>query len=228
MNATMIATESQRKYAQLPRGFRWFSEHCVLRQIDEADAARIWQAATHPAFVHCWTTRLPRSHGDVVDFVRRSQSDWLRGIGYTMAVVRKQTQDFVGWIELRAHAGERGAWLLDWFVHPRYLADEVARDVLAAAADLMFLALHTERLYANCPPKHALFEQLLDDAGFSELIPAGSLDHTTGQPRLHSLFSLTRSDWSAAASKAEPMPALSRSFSSTWTAGTLNHELALI
>lgn len=228
MNEPSFTTESQRRYAQLPRGFRWFSDHCVLRQIDDADADRIWKAVMHPSFAQCWSARVPQSLEEVARFVRAAQADWLRGTGYTMAVIRKQTQDFVGWVELRAHASERGAWTLDWFIHPKFVAADAARDLLAAVADLMFSALATERLYANCPPRHPLFHGLLEGAGFQELVPAGSLDHTTARPRAQSLFNLGRADWCALRAGSAPLPAASRSFSSTWAASTLRHELALV
>ena len=228
MNEPRIAIESQRKYAQLPRGFRWFSDHCVLRQIDDADAMRIWQAVMHPSLAHCWTAQVPQSHQEVARFVRNAQVDWLRGTCYTMAVLRKQTQDFVGWVELRAHEAERGAFTLDWFIHPKFVAAAVARGILAAVADLMFSALYTERLYANCAPRHALLRDLLEQAGFIELVPAGSLDQTTARPRAQSLFNLGRSDWTALHGEAAPLPATARTFASTWVASTLRHELALV
>jgi RimJ/RimL family protein N-acetyltransferase len=227
MSETKIDNRTQRKYAQLPRGFRWFTEHCVLRTLDESDIARIWKAVMHPAFAHCWTANVPQSHAEVAEFVRAAQADWLRGTCYTMAAMRKQTHDFVGWVELRAHATERGVWTLDWFIHPKFVAAEVARDVLAAVADLMFSALDTQHLYANCPPKHALFEHLLNEAGFIELVPAGSLDVHTAKPRPQSLFHIGSRDWSAMHG-AIAKPLAQRAFSSTWVANTLRHELALI
>jgi RimJ/RimL family protein N-acetyltransferase len=227
MNATHISTPSTRKYAQLPRGFRWFSEHCVLRQLDDSDITRIWKAVMHPAFAQCWTTHVPQSHADVSEFVRAAQADWQRGTRYTMAVVRKLTHDFVGWIELRTAGTERGAWTLDWFIHPKFVAADVTRDVLAAVADLMFSALDTRRLYANCAPRHALFGHLLNEAGFIELVPAGSLDHHTAQPRRQSLFHLDRVDWLAmrrTVGYVDGDPAECAS----WITTSLRHELTLI
>ncbi len=189
-----IDRSQPRRYAKLPRFFRWFSEHCVLRQLDAADIERAWNSVTHPAFGRCWTSTVPRSEADVAALVAAAQADWMRGARYVMAVNRKQTQDFIGWIELRATAA-RGVWTVDWFIHPRFIADDLAREAVSAAADLMFSALDVLSLYANCPRQHVHFERLLNDAGFIELVPAGSLDHTTGRPRSQSLFELRRADW---------------------------------
>lgn len=186
--------ESQRRYAQLPRLFRWFTDHCVLRQIDSADVPRIWRAVLHPAFERCWTVAVPRSEAEVATMVQQAQTDWQRGTRYTMAVLRKQTHDFVGWIEVRA-GGIRGAWMLDWFFHPSFVADPIAREALSAAAELMFGALDAQTLYANCPRGHVHFEALLNDSGFIQLVPAGSADPATGRPRPQSLFELGRRDW---------------------------------
>ncbi len=183
-----------RRSAQLPRYFRWFSEHCVLRQLDESDVARIWKAVTHPAFANCWTIAIPASEGEVGAFVQKAQADWQRGTRYTMAVSRKQTQELIGWVELRA-SDRRGAWVLGWFIHPKFLTDELAQEAISAAADLMFNALEAAILFANCSRRQPHFEQMLNNAGFIELVPAGSLDHLTGRPRALSLFELGRADW---------------------------------
>ena len=227
MNQAHSQAPSQRKHAQLPRGFRWFSDHCVLRQLDDSDVARIWKAVMHPAFSQCWTTEVPQSHTEVAEFVRVAQADWLRGTRYTMAVVRKLTHDFVGWVELRAANAERGAWTLDWFIHPKFVAADVARDVLAAVADLMFSALDTRRLYANCAPKHALFGHFLGEAGFIELVPAGSLDHQTARPRKQTLFHLDRADWLTAHRATGALTDEPAEYS-TWITTSLSQELTLI
>jgi RimJ/RimL family protein N-acetyltransferase len=200
-----IARGQSRRYTQLPRYFRWFSDSCVLRQLDESDVARIWSAVLHPAFERCWTVTIPRSEAEVAQLVKGAQADWQRGARYAMALVRKQTHDFVGWIELRT-SRERGAWLLDWFIHPKFIADAIAREALTAAADLMYSALDAQRLLANCPRGHTNFERLLNEAGFIELVPAGSLDHATGRPRAHALYELGRRDWLAMCRERELAP----------------------
>jgi RimJ/RimL family protein N-acetyltransferase len=214
-----------RRYTQLPRFFRWFSNHCVLRQLDGSDIARITRAMDHPDFARCWSGTAPRTEDDVVSFVTSAQGEWLRGSRYVMAVLRKQSHDFVGWVELRAI--EKGAWMLRWFVRPDFVQRDVAKDVLAAAADLMFSALDAQKLYANCPPGHIVFEHLLNSANFIELVPAGSLDHVTGQPRRHSLYELGASDWnSLAASQHRPAGAVPAAVA--WTARSARPELALV
>jgi hypothetical protein len=62
-----------RRYTQLPRYFRWFSDHCVLRQLDESDVARIAEAVSHPAFDRCGTAAGPRSDAEIARFVRGTQ-----------------------------------------------------------------------------------------------------------------------------------------------------------
>jgi RimJ/RimL family protein N-acetyltransferase len=214
-----------RRYTQLPRFFRWFSNHCVLRQLDDADIARITRAMAHPDFARCWSGNPPRSEDDVVEFVTAAQVEWLRGTRYVMAVVRKQSHDFVGWVELRAI--EKGAWMLRWFIQPEFVQRDVAKDVLAAAADLMFTALAAQKLYANCPPGHLLFEHLLNSASFIELVPAGSLDHVTGKPRRQSLYELGLHDWkSLTASQHRPAGAVPAAVA--WTAKSARPELALV
>lgn len=199
------ARAQTRRYTQLPRYFRWFSDHCVLRQLDDSDVARILDAVAHPAFARCGTMAAPRSETEVAQFVRSAQADWQRGARYAMALVRKQTHEFVGWIELCATA-ERGAWMLDWFVHPRFADSGVASEALTAAADLMFSALDAQRLLAHCPRGHAGCERLLNDAGFIELAPAGSVDRGTGRPRPHALHELGRRDWLAMCREREALP----------------------
>lgn len=229
MNNGLVRTETHpsaaRRYAQLPRFFRWFSDRCVLRQLDESDAVRITRAMSHPDFERCWSGMPPRSEAEVGNFVRGAQSDWMRGTRYLMAVVRKQSHDFLGWVELRAV--EKGAWMLRWFIHPEFAERDLAREMLLAAADLMFSALDADKLYANCPHGHRLSECLLNDASFIELVPAGSLDALTGEPRRQSLYELGRLDWQALAGQrarettaATPAPA--------WARGAMRAELALV
>lgn len=182
-----------RRYSQLPRFFRWFSHNCVLRQLDDSDIARIAQALPHPDFSRCWGGAAPQTEGEIVEFVRAAHTEWLRGTRYVMAVMRKQSQDFVGWVELRAI--EKGAWLVRWFVQPDFAARDLAKEMLLATADLMFTALDAQKLYANCPRGHTLFERQLNGASFIELVPAGSLDAATGQPRRQSLYELGVHDW---------------------------------
>lgn len=214
-----------RRYAQLPRFFRWFSEHCVFRQLDDSDASRIWKAVLHPSFSRCWTGDLPRSADDVAEFVRGAQSDWLRGTRYVMTVLRKQTHDFVGWVELRA-TERKGTWLLDWFIHPDFVAGPMAQELLTGAADLMFSALEAQALFANCSSGYAHFERLLSAAGFVELVPAGSLDHRTGKPRRHALFQLGRCDWLAA--HREQPGASTAPVGPSWAQAGKRVELALV
>jgi hypothetical protein len=182
-----------RRTTPLPRLFRWFTEHCVMRQIDIDDVPRIKSAVMHPAYQQCWTVAIPHSAEEITKMVGTAQLEWRRGSAYRMAVLRKQSQDFIGWVEARATEGP-GAWLLDWFIHPRYLFDPLAPEALAGATDLMFTALQAETLYANCPAGAAHFEKLLNDAGFIELVPAGSLD-LSGRPRRQALFELGHTDW---------------------------------
>lgn len=184
-----------RKPAQLPRYFRWFTDHCVLRQIDASDVTRIWTAVLHPAYQKCWTVAIPKSAAEVAALVHGANTDWQQGTRYTMAVLRKQTQEFVGWVEARATSG-RDAWLLDWFIHPRFLTEPLAQEALSGAADLMFRALDARTLYANCPARQGHFEKLLNDAGFIELVPAGSLD-VNGRPRSQALYELGQRDWAS-------------------------------
>jgi RimJ/RimL family protein N-acetyltransferase len=191
-----IAASAPRRYTQLPRYFRWFSDRCVLRQIDDSDVARVWSAVAHPAFERCWTVGIPRSEDDVAAFVRTAQLDWQRGTRYAMAVLRKQTHDFVGWVELRT-TSQVGAWTLDWFIHPRFIADPVAGEALSAAAELMFSTLDVRKLYARCLPGLAHFERLLNDVGFIEVAAAGSIDAKSGRQRTHAVHELGRADWMA-------------------------------
>jgi RimJ/RimL family protein N-acetyltransferase len=173
---------------------------------------------------------VPRSADDVAEFVRKAQADWLRGARYVMAVMRKQTHDFVGWVELRA-TERKGAWLLDWFIHPDFVADALAKEALAGAADLMFSALQAQTLYANCATGHGHFQQLLRGAGFVELVPAGSLDHATGKPRRHALYELGRGDWLALcrqADEAQVRAGQSPATLPSWAAAGTRKELALI
>jgi RimJ/RimL family protein N-acetyltransferase len=189
-----VVSQGVRKPTLLPRFFRWFSERCVLRQLDTADVPRIWKAVLHPAYARCWSRRSPRSEGDVADLVQAAQADWQRGTRYAMAIERKQSHEFVGLIEAGAGSA-RGHWHLTWFFHPVFANDGLALESLSASVDLLFGTLDAQALYADCPRQHPLFEQVLNDAGFIELVPAGSLDHTTGRPRAQSLYELRRNDW---------------------------------
>jgi len=214
-----------RRYTQLPRFFRWFSNQCVLRQLDDSDIARITRAMAHPEFVRCWAGAAPQTETEVIDFARAAQSEWLRGTRYLMAVMRKQSHDFVGWVELRSI--EKGAWMVRWFVHPDFAGRDLAREMLAAAADLMFSALDAQKLYANCPRGHALFERMLNGASFIELVPAGSLDHVTGQPRRQSLYELGVADWkSLDGSRPQTEGAVSAAVA--WMSKGPRAELALV
>ncbi len=71
------------KPTQLPRFFRWFTEHCVLRQIDASDVARVWTAVVHPAYESCWTVAIPKSAAEVAAMVNGANADWQRGTRYT-------------------------------------------------------------------------------------------------------------------------------------------------
>jgi hypothetical protein len=201
MNSPTSATATPlRKGANLPRVLRWFSSQCVLRQVDAADVPRIWQAILQPAVERCWATALPNSEAEVATFVRDAQADWARGTRYVIAVHRKQTQDFVGWVEARAHESvtHRGVWQLQGFIHPGFVTSSLALEALVAASDLMMNAVGARVLSVDCPAGHALFETLLATAGFARHVPAGSLDPATGAPRSLSLYVMTQRDWLAA------------------------------
>jgi RimJ/RimL family protein N-acetyltransferase len=220
---------SVRKYSQLPKLFRWFSEHCVLRAPEESDVMHIWNAVTHPQYTRCWTGPVPRILEDVAALVQRALGDWTRGTRYALAVQRKSTQEFVGWIELLAHASRKGAWLIHGFIHPRYIADPIAREALVAAAELMFNTLDAQALYAQSPAGNTVFEQLLNEAGFIEVAPAGSLDAVTQRPRAYSLFELGREDWAAMRRLQSPEAgATATPTAPSWINSGLRRELALL
>jgi len=79
----------------------------------------------------------------------------------------------------------------------RFLNTPIAAEAILATGDLGFAALGAQKLYAGCPAGHEVFEQMLNDAGFMEVIPAGSLDQTTHRPRRSALFEMRREDWKA-------------------------------
>jgi len=196
----MIATSTSasadpRVYAQLPRYFRWFTNHCVLRPLDGADVPRIWRAVVQPQFAECWAAQAPASEREVKELVRLALSDWLQGSGYSMAVVKRQSHEFIGYVAMHSVGPTRTVWTTDWFIHPNFLATPVAIEAIMATGDLTFAALGAQKLYAGCPAGHEVFEQLLNDAGFIEVIPAGSLDQYTQKPRASSLFEMRREDW---------------------------------
>jgi len=198
MSATLTPTSADgRTYGQLPRYFRWFTEHCVLRQLDGTDVPRIWRAVVQPAFRHCWSDQAPRSEREVKDLVRAATVDWLHGVEYAMAVVRRHSHEFVGYVAMRSVGETRTVWTTNWFVHPNFLGSPIAVEAIMATGDLTFAALGAQKLYAGCPAGHEAFEQMLNDAGFIELIPAGSLDQHTRAPRDSSLFEMRREDWKA-------------------------------
>jgi len=183
--------------AQLPRYFRWFTEHCVLRKLDGTDVPRIWRAVVQPQFAHCWAGSAPTSERQVKELVRDALAQWLQGCGYSMAVVKRQSHEFVGYVGMHSVGRSRTVWTIDWFIHPNFLNTPVSLEAFMAIGDLTLAALGARKLYAGCPAGHPAFEQLLNDAGFIEVIPAGSLDHHTHQPRRSSLFEMRREDWKA-------------------------------
>jgi RimJ/RimL family protein N-acetyltransferase len=91
----------------------------------------------------------------------------------------------------------RTVWTIDWFIHPNFLATPIAVEAIMATGDLTFAALGARKLYAGCPAGHEAFAEMLNEAGFIEVVPAGSLDQTTQQPRASSLFEMRRQDWKA-------------------------------
>jgi RimJ/RimL family protein N-acetyltransferase len=197
MDSTAATITDARQHAQLPRYFRWFTEHCVLRQLDGADVPRIWRSVVQPAFPECWSHRAPTSEREVKEIVRRAMTDWLQASGYCMAVVKRQSHEFVGCVGMHAVGETRSIWTVDFFIHPNFLNSATAIEAIMAASDLTFAALGAQKAYAGCPSGHDSFEQLLYDAGFIEAIPAGSLDHQTERPRSASLFEMRREDWKA-------------------------------
>ena len=198
MNETSAPTASDaRIYAQLPRYFRWFTEHCVLRQLDGADVPRIWRAVIQPLFGQCWAGDAPTSERQVREVVRGALTHWLQGSGYSMAVVKRQSHEFVGYVSMHSVGPTRSVWTVDWFIHPNFLNTPIAAEAILATGDLGFAALGAQKLYAGCPAVHEVFEQMLNDAGFMEVIPAGSLDQTTHRPRRSALFEMRREDWKA-------------------------------
>lgn len=225
--ATLTSTADERAYAQLPRYFRWFTEHCVLRQLDGADVPRIWRAVVQPLFRECWAGRAPRSEREVKDLVRGALTDWLQGTGYSMAVVKRQTHEFVGCVGMHSVGTTRSVWTIDWFIHPAFLDTPIAVEAIMATGDLTFAALGGQKLYAGCPAGHEAFAQMLNDAGFIEVVPAGSLDQTTHRPRPSSLFEMRRQDWKAIRREfADSTGALS--LASLGTATTQRQALELI
>ena len=202
MNPAPLSVSPSRKGAPLPRFLRWFSSQCVLRQIDTADAPRLWKALQQPAYERCWTATPPGNEADVAEFIRGAQADWARGTRYVLAVHRKQTQAFVGWVEARAHEAltHRGAWSLDWFVDPGFLNSSLTLEALVGSCDLLMNAVDARVVSVDCPAGHALFETLLAAAGFTRAMPAGGAAAAAGSAQ--ALFVLTQRDWRQARASA--------------------------
>jgi RimJ/RimL family protein N-acetyltransferase len=197
MSSTSTAAYDSRVVAQLPRYFRWFTEHCVLRQLDGADVPRIWRAVVQPLFTESWSSKAPASEREVKELVRAAMAGWMHGTSYSMAAVKRQSHEFVGFVGMHSVGDTRSVWTVDFFIHPNFLNSPTAIEAIMAASDLTFAALGAQKVYAGCPAGHECFEQLLYDAGFIEAIPAGSLDHQTQKPRQSTLFEMRRDDWKA-------------------------------
>jgi RimJ/RimL family protein N-acetyltransferase len=192
-----------RRYSQLPRFFRWFSDHCVVRQLDDSDIARVWRTVSHPSFGQCCTGRAPATNDAVVETLHAAQTDWRRGTRYAMAVLRKQSHDFVGWVELAPNAGAKDAWTVDAFLHPDFAATPLALEAFAATADLVFSALNAQKLYARSPAGSSRFDDLLNAHGFIQVAAAGHADPVTGDRRAHALYELGVRDWLTTGMRAD-------------------------
>ena len=192
-----IYVSSSRRYTQLPRFFRWFSDHCVLRQLDDSDIARVWRTVSSRGFGHTSSGKAPTSNDEVVEAMRAAQADWLRGTRYALAVLRKTSHDFVGWIELAPQPNEKDAWNVDTFIDPAFFHDPLAFEVIGAAADLMFSALNAQKLLARCPRDNPRFEDILNAQGYIEVAAVGSRDPATGRARNRAQYELGLRDWNA-------------------------------
>lgn len=192
-----------RRYTQLPRYFRWFSAHCVVRQLDDSDVARVLGTVTQTGFAQCRTGAAPQTNDQVVDALHAAQDDWRKGTRYAMAVLKKLSHDFVGWVELAPHAANargaanRGAWFVDGFLHPDFFQTTLALEAFGATADLAFSALNAQTLCARCPAGNERIADVLNTHGFIEVAAAGKLDPVTGAARTDALYELGLSDWLA-------------------------------
>jgi RimJ/RimL family protein N-acetyltransferase len=221
------STASPRRYSQLPRFFRWFSDHCVLREIDESDVARLVRVATHPNAAACSTVAPPTTHAGAHEMVLAARTHWMRGTRYTMAVLRKQTHDFVGWIEVMPRA-TKGEWQLEVFVHPQFAQQPIAVETVTAAADLMFSALGAASLYAGCPPEAERADALFNEAGFIELHAAGSPEAGSAKPRARSVLELGREDWITMRRAQSTQNADADMNVSNWVSSGLRDDLLLL
>ena len=217
-----------RRHTQLPRFFRWFSSHCVVRQLDDSDITRVWRTVQARGFARCCSASAPTTNAEVVEALRVAQADWLRGVRYTLAVLRKTSHDFVGWLEVRPHANEKGAWSLDAFLHPDFFGTPLALEAVAATADLLFSALDAKKLYARCPRGNVRFEDLLNAHGFIEVAAAGSRDPATGRERSSSLYELGHRDWLEVRRAQATLHPSDDPVTAQWITTGLKKELTLV
>jgi RimJ/RimL family protein N-acetyltransferase len=152
MSSTSITANDSRLLAQLPRYFRWFTEHCVLRQLDGADVPRIWRAVVQPLFIESWSSKAPASEREVKELVRAAMAGWMHGTSYSMAAVKRQSHEFVGFVGMHSVGDTRSVWTVDFFIHPNFLNSPTAIEAIMAASDLTFAALGAQKVYAGCRP----------------------------------------------------------------------------
>jgi RimJ/RimL family protein N-acetyltransferase len=188
---------SSRRYTQLPRFFRWFSNQCVVRQLDDSDIARVWRTVQSRGFARCCSAAAPSTNAEVVEALRVAQADWLRGTRYSLAVLQKRSHDFVGWVDVAPLPTVKQAWTLDAFIDPGFFGSPLALEAVGAAADLLFSALSAQVLYARCPRGNPRLEDILNSQGFIEVAAAGTRDPITGRERQHAQYELGLRDWQA-------------------------------
>lgn len=177
MTAPLVRVHA-RSYSHLPRVFRWFSDHCVLRQLDLSDVGRIRRAAAAADYACGWMATPLDSDAAVQAHIVAAQADWSRGTRYAMAVLRKQTHEFVAAMELTALPG-RGAWQLGGYVDPAFLATPIAREALRAPLELLQTTLEATHVTATCGPERTALHAALRAAGFTT-VGASARDRDAG------------------------------------------------
>lgn len=223
-----IFVTSSRRNTQLPRFFRWFSNQCVMRQLDDSDIARVWRTVSSRGFSRCCTGRMPETNADVVEALQTAQSDWLRGTRYSLAVLRKTSHDFVGWIEVAPQAAAKDTWAIDAFIDPVFFGSPLALEAFGAAADLLFSALNAQTLQARCPRDNPRFEDILNAHGFIEVAAAGSRDPATGRERATAQYELGVRDWHALRRAQASLPSSDEANTAQWITSGLKSELTLV
>ena len=179
----------------LSPGLILLTRRCWLRQVSAADFDFVWDASRHPGFCDGMAWEPPAHPDELLEPFRNSLLAWEEGRVYTFTILRREDNEPLGRIGLRAV--REGVWSLGYWIHPCQQGRGYATECGHCMLHLAFHQLDASAVQATHATWNIASRRVMEKMGlsFMEHRPEGARKRDAWVPQ--DALQITRENFTA-------------------------------